>query len=188
MLLYITIAPFSRSTAFELGKPAPPARLGRLQSIQGLPSIMPHGMAETPRSENFSFLFQPRLQQLQLQLHTDNDNTLSVTWLVQACHQQILLMCKGTSEHSSVYLQSLVDAQPQLHICTKQMSVLTSTGIHTSFCARRTKQIFVVTSTGIHSSTCASGIKQISVITSTGIHTSVCDSHITYMALCAGTG
>ena len=31
--------------------------LGRLRSIQGLPSIMPHGMVETPHSIDFSFSF-----------------------------------------------------------------------------------------------------------------------------------
>ena len=31
--------------------------LGRLRSIQGLPSIMPHGMIDTPHGVDFSFSF-----------------------------------------------------------------------------------------------------------------------------------
>ena len=32
-------------------------KMGRLRSIQGLPSAMPHGMAETPHGIEFSVLF-----------------------------------------------------------------------------------------------------------------------------------
>ena len=104
---------------------------------------MPHGMVETPHGIDFSFLFRPSLQQLQLQLHTDNGRPLSVTCPVQACPQQILLIRKSSPDHLPVCLRAAVSACLYLqlqHKCRLSNCLLhhhrfvaASTGTHTVY-------------------------------------------------------
>ena len=80
--------------------------LGRLRSIQGLPSIMPHSMIETPHGVDFSFLFQRAPHHITMQLNACSS-------LRHAMYMQPLRQCLNilvTQQHPHPLLGAETDA------------------------------------------------------------------------------